>query len=1239
MNYDNNPSFLDAKTGLDFWTGIAIAMAVIAELMQTLLVGHPASVGFLPPRADWLDWMNFIGSFAGVPAGVLWLGGKTPPIRIVWSQISLVIGTGICAYLMAFNNSEGLHTPVTVFCVALAPLGIFWILFGLFEKVFRNRLRNGEWSSFYLRIAVLLAALSVATNAGLADNRLVFPATWDYYVYRIDDAFWGTAAKLASLNESGIPFVQAFSLTSYSILVIATYTIAGLAVRKESVAQFNIWRFMVLPYAIAFLLYAFLPLSGPAYTFFDGSFPDNLPLPSEVIASQVIVPPAYRNAMPSMHLTGALLVWMLSIGLRHRIAILFSTVLVFATVWSTMARGEHYLLDLVVALPYSAFLGIALIWPKHLRAGWKTAGPIWLAATSFVIWMLLLKVVPQWLSLNPWFVRLFSVWSLVCACTVAWCLVLNTRNTTNLREMVPPKVEISQFAAKAPRWIIGTFTASGIAGLVYEVVYAKALAVTFGSTALASYTVLATYMGGMALGAWLGGHIADRSRNPLVTYAFCEALIGLYAALTPMLFRLVQNVYVSFSLDTPPDAGWLTVLRLFLGVGCLGLPTILMGATMPLMFKHLRGLGVSSRGAIAPLYGANVAGAAIGSVIAGYWILPAVGRNGGTYLAAAMSLVVALYVLDRSKRMDLGSLEGTAQPSEDISSSSGTLVDARLGVTALVILFVGGAVTLGLEVNSMHLLAVVAGNSVYAFALMLATFLAGLGLGSQVGEPLMERFSRIDLVAWSQCGVAFAIGITAQTWDNIPAYFSSFSIYPITLTFAARETIRAMVCAVAMLPAAFFIGMSYPAAMSLASDWLSPKGGARGLGLASGLNTLGNIIGVVLIGFWLLPSFGSRNSSLFLALIALGLGVLALMVKKGQTAVGNEIHIYKYLRWFPLLAAISALWAFPSEWNQDDLATGSNVYFASQNWGKVVDHAESVEGGLTSVAKNPEGVSTLLTNGKFQGNDASGGEMVAQESFALFPLLHTAQRNAALVIGYGTGMTAHVLHESGFKQIEVAELSKDIVMLANRHFGSINHLVTDQPGVLMHYTDGRNFLLTQSRKFDLISIEISSIWFAGAANCYNRDFYALARKRLSETGVLQQWVQLHHIAPIDLAYVIGSVRSEFKYVWLYVRGGQGIIVASNSPESIKLPGEALVTNESRTPDDGRQPEQLRSHLLLSPDGVNRFISSLDPSMNFIVSTDINLYLEHSTPKGNALGNVLPANLRLLSSFETAVEKQ
>ena len=470
--------------------------------------------------------------------------------------------------------------------------------------------------------------------------------------------------------------------------------------------------------------------------------------------------------------------------------------------------------------------------------------------------------------------------------------------------------------------------------------------------------------------------------------------IGLFAAATPFLFVLIQGVYVKFSLDVVPDHVGLTLLRVGLGVTCLGLPTVLMGSTFPLMFKYLRSLGLNAEKVIAPLYSANTLGAAVGSTVAGYWILPTLGRNGGTYLAAAVSLMVGLYVLDRQKKMDFARTSEVNSADRLLTPLRGSIVERRSGLTALAILLVGGAVTLGLEINTMHLLAVVAGNSVYAFALMLATFLIGLGLGSSAGLFWSNYASRLSLIGWAQCGLAFSICMTTQLWDQIPSYFASFGIYPAPVGFSGREVVRAMVCTVAMLPPAFFIGCCYPPAMSLATEWLSPKGGAKGLGTASALNTFGNILGVVLTGFWMLPAFGSRIVCLIFAVTALGLAFLAFSAKNADFERNRWPLLMK---WAPWLGGILSLWLIPNEWNYNELASGANVYFQGRNWGEVIDKAESVEGGMTLVAKDAAGVSTLLTNGKFQGNNALGGEMIAQESFALFPLLHTDRPE----IGFG----------------------------------------------------------------------------------------------------------------------------------------------------------------------------------------------------------------------------------------------
>ena len=266
---------------------------------------------------------------------------------------------------------------------------------------------------------------------------------------------------------------------------------------------------------------------------------------------------------------------------------------------------------------------------------------------------------------------------------------------------------------------------------------------------------------------------------------------------------------------------------------------------------------------------------------------------------------------------------------------------------------------------------------------------------------------------------------------------------------------------------------------------------------------------------------------------------------------------------------------------------------------------------------------TLLTNGKFQGANDVLGEMPAQVGFAVAPLLHTDARERALVIGYGTGVSARAMNEAGFRTVDIVELSADIVRMADRHFADVNGGASGRAGVNLHITDGRNFLLLQDRRYDIVSIEVSSIWFAGAASLYNREFYRLVKRRLRESGLLQQWMQLHHVAPLDMLYILGSVRAEFRHVWLYMIGNQGIIVASN--DGARTPSRAAFSRLERTASFQPLLRILRNYsqdifdtLVLDPAGTDAFLASFGAPPGLLVSTDDNLFLEYHTPKGNVV---------------------
>jgi spermidine synthase len=310
-------------------------------------------------------------------------------------------------------------------------------------------------------------------------------------------------------------------------------------------------------------------------------------------------------------------------------------------------------------------------------------------------------------------------------------------------------------------------------------------------------------------------------------------------------------------------------------------------------------------------------------------------------------------------------------------------------------------------------------------------------------------------------------------------------------------------------------------------------------------------------------------------------------------------------------------------WDLRRMTNGANVYFDVQpEPDELVFVREDVHGGLTSVARRGD-VLTLYTNGKFQGDN--GGELVAQRSFAHFPALFVQRFERALVIGLGTGCTLATLAAYPFAKLEVAETSPAIVEAARRYFASVNLGRLDDPRVAVELNDGRNVLLLAAEPYDLVTIELSSVWFAGAANLYSEEFYRLVRERLRPAGVLQQWVQLHHIRRRELAVVLGTIRRVFPHVALFVAGRQGIVVASAEPLvasrrrlaelGAREPIRATLDVHHADAEHGPLTGLLR-YVVLSGAELDRFVADTEGAS--IVSTDENLYLEYATPRGNVL---------------------
>ncbi len=718
------------------------------------------------------------------------------------------------------------------------------------------------------------------------------------------------------------------------------------------------------------------------------------------------------------------------------------------------------------------------------------------------------------------------------------------------------------------------YFASGAVGLLDEVIFFKYLSLTFGATAYASSAVLVAFMAGLAGGAALAARFDAKVNRPLRLYGQLEIAVGVACALAPWLFAGVTRAYLSVA------AGSSSMVVLQLARGGLAaavvlLPTLAMGATLPLVAR------VAGRH-VTLLYGMNTAGGAFGSLLATYVVVPGIGLAASLRSGACVSVTVGLAAMALARALPPVAPAAPASTTTEPMGAPGASRDLLVASAA------SGLLVFACEVVFVHLLALVDGTSVYVFGLVLAVFLVALSLGTPASRLLARRFGD-GAVAVSLALSGFALAASLLVWDRLPSVFVAAG--PYVSAWPAREAVRGAVAALAIGVPATCMGTTFP--LVLAAVSARDDRGAQ-TGRLTAANTVASMVGSIAGGFLLLPWLGSQRA---LVAVALGYGACALLVR-GKVAPARARA--------PLVlvaAACAAGWLSP-RWDLAQLTSGANVYFAPQpEQGPVVWMDEDVHGGVVTVTKRGD-LYTMWTNGKYQGD--TGPQMSAQRAFADIPAMFVPRFGHALVIGMGTGTTLGATAAYPFESIDLAELSPGILAAAGQYFRSVNDGVLDRPQVHVHQQDGRNMLLVGSQRYDLITVELTSIWFAGAANLYNREFYVTAAQRLTDGGVLSQWIQLHHTTPREIASQMATARTIFPHAAFFIRGDQGMLLVSRASLS------------ARPRRDGDLDD-----LVLAEDSLDAFVdgvcAQVGTSRDGLISTDDNLRLEYATPRNNVPG--------------------
>jgi spermidine synthase len=753
------------------------------------------------------------------------------------------------------------------------------------------------------------------------------------------------------------------------------------------------------------------------------------------------------------------------------------------------------------------------------------------------------------------------------------------------------------------------FLASGATGLVDQLCFSKYLSYIVGSTAHAISAVLAAFMAGLALGAHWGGKLTRRVERPLLVYGILELVVAAAVALSPLAFGALTPLYVLLARALPESLATLSVVRWLVAMGLVIVPTVAMGATLPLLTRavELSADPGARKQRLGALYAINTFGGASGALASAYFILPSLGIA-KTLLASALAsaLIGGVAILVGRKPEPAGTRE-RAELREADGAMAAEEPPARERLLLHALAFGSGWLVFACEVVFTHLLALIIGNSAYAFGLILASFLCCLCLGA-AQAPRVHHKRGPESLAISLAVTGAALAATLPLWDWLPLIFQGSG--EVVESFAGREAVRGLVAFGTLLVPTTLMGLTFPLLLQRAAAFTHP---GQWVGRLTAFNTLGAVVGSLMTGYVILPVLGSQRCLIAVALAFAVGGVLTLR-SSGRRARSSVLA---------LAAATALLAVLIPRWDLARLTSGTNVYFEGHKEpATLLMMREDVHGGVTTVARR-EGVDTLYTNGKFQGN--TGWEMRAQRLLAHYPCLFVPSFHRALVIGLGTGTTLGTFTGYPWQELKVVEISPSITEAARRYFRKPNRGALDDPRVAVEHADGRNYLLVSDERYSLIAMELSSIWFAGAANLYSREYYALVRRHLEADGIFQQWVQLHHVRRRDFATILHTLRMEFPHVALFYGGGQGILVASEKPLRASL--SRLSALERRPDVIETLPEKsslssLLEDVLVEGDALDRFLAesarAVGAPLAALVSTDDNLYLEYATPRGNIL---------------------
>lgn len=690
---------------------------------------------------------------------------------------------------------------------------------------------------------------------------------------------------------------------------------------------------------------------------------------------------------------------------------------------------------------------------------------------------------------------------------------------------------------------------TGLAGLVYQVSWQKYLSRLLGSDSIATAIILAAFLGGLSAGYYLCGKLTTRVRNHLKAYAVLEGIIGIWCLNFPMIFKWVDafTQYWSFS---PP---LMIILQgFFCSVLLMGIPTICMGGTIPFLTRGISRNIAEATHVHANVYAINTAGAFLGTLLAGFYLIPEYGLPLTVMGTALLNLGACAYFYLLSK-----GAAAFSEPEAGVMETAGASASRFSPPMLYAIAFLSGFYVMTLENVLIRITNFSLGSSSYSFSLIVAVFILSIAIGSHV----IGRFKDIPghLLFTNQLLITLSLILVYLSLDTWPYW-----AHLIRITFQSNMAGMAgyyvyafsALLMILIVPVSL-MGATVPIAFHEIKRELRNVG--RHSGVLFSVNTLGNLSGSLIGG--ILFYYAMNNSGVFLA-AALFAGISTCLA---GWRVSRGCLAFSVL----LTASLAMSLVFTPFYDENRFMLGTfrdtrpfayslkgpEVFFQKFNQEQKLIFYEDGPTASVGVVEFPKKTgfedtpTSIVVNGK--SDSSTIGDIYTIRLLAHLPALLAEKRKQAMVIGLGTGVTAGELTlYPDVESVDVAEISPSVIN-ALPLFGEFTHNVHENPKVSVHTGDAFRILGRSRKKWDIIISEPSNPWVTGVDLLFTQEFYKLARRHLSENGILVQWAHIYAATPDMVGMIANTMQREFGNVSAFMANRWDLIfVASDKGFSV-----------------------------------------------------------------------------------------